>query len=222
MKKTLFTLLLLPLVTYAQVGIGTTSPQEQLHVAGTGSTVRIDGLSSAGAVSGTAVKSVSVDVNGNLITTNTPQIASFQGVVIPVCNSVSVGSTGSFSTPIDGVSTTVSWEVLVQNTSTGTTTNTGNGGNPNYVLNAPYNAERLQARYDFSPALPFAPKSIIFTGNNTSSHPDTFSINYAAKSINSITVNITRTDKLGDDGVIFGSGHKCWMGDFFFDVLITN
>jgi len=76
-------------------------------------------------VSGTVVKSVSVDAHGGLITTNTPQIASFQGIIIPLCYNVSVGGTGDFLVPIIVVSTTICWEVLIQNTSVGTITSTG-------------------------------------------------------------------------------------------------
>jgi len=164
------------------------------------------------------------DINGNatwqqLTNTNIsslPQIASFQGIKIPMCDSVNVGSTGSFSITINGVSTTVNWEVLVQNTAVGTTKVDVDGDE---VLLAPYNPERLQVRYDFSPALPFIPKSLIFTANNNSSYPDTFSLNYASKSASSIKVNITRTDIFGDDG---GVSYKCWQGQYYFDVFITD
>ena len=55
----------------------------------------------------------------------------------------------------------------MQNTAIGTTANISG----NEVLLAPFNAERLQVRYDFTPALPFAPQGLIFTANNTSSFP---------------------------------------------------
>jgi hypothetical protein len=68
MKK-LITLVLLftTLITFSQVGIGTTNPQETLHVSGNASTVRVDGLSSTGTVTGTPTSNVSVSTNGNLV-----------------------------------------------------------------------------------------------------------------------------------------------------------
>lgn len=53
--------------TYGQVGIGTTDPQEQLHVAG--GNLRVDNLSPT-TTSGT---NVSVDVNGTLVLTELPK-----------------------------------------------------------------------------------------------------------------------------------------------------
>ncbi|NQY30158.1 MAG: hypothetical protein HRT69_11900 [Flavobacteriaceae bacterium] len=144
-----------------------------------------------------------------------PLIASFQGMEIPICDNVVVGNTGIFNITVKGVATIVNWEVLVQNTAIGTTVNISG----NDVLLAPYNAERLQVRYDFTPALPFTPSGLIFTANNTSSFPDTFSLNYAAKSDTSITMNITRTDKFGDH---VGGSVNCWRGQFYFDVLMTD
>jgi len=145
-----------------------------------------------------------------------PLIASFQGMEIPICDNVVVGTTGNFNITIKGVATTVNWEVLVQNTAIGTTAINSTGDE---VLLAPFNAERLQIRYDFTPSLPFTPQGLIFTANNTSSFPDTFSLNYAAKSDTSITMNITRTDKFGDH---VGGSVNCWRGQFYFDVLMTD
>jgi len=164
------------------------------------------------------------DANGNATwqqltnssISNLPQMASFQGMRIPVCGSVNVGSTGSFGVTINGVLTTVNWEVLVQNTAVGTTKVDVDGDE---LLLAPYNPERLQVRYDFSPVLPFTPQSLIFTANNNSSYPDTFSLNYASKSASSIKVNITRTDVFGDDGGVL---YKCWQGQYYFDVFMTD
>ena len=147
--------------------------------------------------------------------TDIPLVASFQGMEIPICDNVNVGTTGNFNITVKGVATTVNWEVLVQNTAIGTTANISG----NEVLLAPFNAERLQVRYDFTPALPFAPQGLIFTANNTSSFPDTFSLNYGAKSATSITMNITRTDKFGDH---VGGSVNCWRGQFYFDVLMTD
>jgi len=177
----------------------------------------VDGNEAAG-------KTLVSDANGNaswqqLTNTNIsnlPQIASFQGMKIPICDSVNVGSTGSYSVIIDGFLTTVNWEILVQNTAVGTTKIDVDGDE---VLLAPYNPERLQVRYDFSPDLPFIPNSLIFMANNSSSFPDTFSLNYASKSASSIKINITRTDVFGDDG---GASYKCWEGQFYFDVFMTD
>ena len=141
-----------------------------------------------------------------------PTLASFQGMIIPICNNVTAGSTGNFTVDIKGVTTTVNYEVLGRETTAGKVVNISGSD----VLLAPHVPERLQVRYDFTPALPFNPRSIIFTANNSSSFPDTFSLNYAAKSVNSITVNITRTDRFGDQS------SACWQGQFYFDVLMTD
>jgi len=160
------------------------------------------------------------DANGNAtwqILSNSnisdiPNIAEFQTMEIPICNNNSVGSTGSFLVNIRGISTTVSWEILAQQTTVGAVATISG----NTVLLGPARPERLQVRYDFSPALPFTPSGLIFSANNTSAFPDTFSLNYAAKSATSITMNITRTDIIGNQS------SNCWQGQFYFDVLMTE
>ncbi|WP_147437272.1 hypothetical protein [Ulvibacter antarcticus] len=141
-----------------------------------------------------------------------PLIVSFSGMEIPMCDVVSVGSTGTFSVTIKGVPTTVNWQVLARQTTAGTVIS---GGGID-VLAAPLRPERLQVRYDFSPPLPFTPLGFIFSANNNSSFPDTFSLNYAAKSATSLTMNITRTDVFGDQSA------NCWAGQFYFDVFMTD
>lgn len=64
MRKLLLGCILATSITQAQVGIGTTSPQEQLHIAN--GNVRVDNLTPT-ATSGT---NVSVDANGVLILSN--------------------------------------------------------------------------------------------------------------------------------------------------------
>lgn len=144
--------------------------------------------------------------------TNMPDLVSIQGMVIPICNSVSNGSTGSYVIPIRGVNTTVTWTILSRQTTAGAVANISG----NNVLLAPARPERLQVRYDFAPQLPFNPKGFIFSAYNNSSFPDTFSLNYAAKSQSSVTMNITRTDIIGDQSA------SCWNGQFYFDILMTN
>lgn len=164
----------------------------------------------------------------NEIIVDIPLIAAFGGMKIPACNSVAPNSTGSFVILIKGVSTTVTWEILLRQTSQGSVSNavtTVNltSGPPNTitttttpVLAAIQNPERLQVKYDFSPPLPFPPNGLIFSANNASKYPDTFTLNYAEKSASSITMNITRNDKFGD------TTSDCWQGEFFFDVFMTN
>jgi hypothetical protein len=141
-----------------------------------------------------------------------PIMASIQGMVIPICNSISSGSTGSFSVNIKGVPTTVSWNILLKQGKSGSTLVSGQ-----QVANAEVKAERIQVRYTFSPQLPFSPQGIIFSANNNSGFPDTFVLNYANKSQTSITVNIARTDVYAEQ-----SGANCWTGQFYFDVFMTN
>jgi hypothetical protein len=141
-----------------------------------------------------------------------PIMASIQGMVIPICNSISSGSTGSFTVNIKGVPTTVNWNVLLKQGKSGSTNVSGQ-----QVANAEVKAERIQVRYTFSPQLPFNPQGIIFSANNNSGFPDTFVLNYANKSQTSITVNIARTDVFAEQ-----SGANCWTGQFYFDVFMTN
>lgn len=158
-------------------------------------------------------KVLTSDANGyaSWRSTNLPDIAAFQGMIIPVCDTYSNGSSGSFSIPIRGVTTTVTWTILAKQTRSASATVSGNT-----VALAPITAERLQVRYDFSPQLPFNPLGIIFNAYNSSGYPDTFVINYANKSQNSITVNIARAD-------LFASQtSNCWTGQFYFDVMVMN
>jgi hypothetical protein len=141
-----------------------------------------------------------------------PIMATVQGMVIPICNSVTVGTTGSFSTTIKGVPTTVSWEVLGRQQKSGSQLVSGN-----QVAQAEVLAERLQVRYNFSPQLPFNPNGFIFSANNNSGHPDVFVLNYANKSQSSVTINIARVERFAEQ-----SGANCWTGQFYFDAFITN
>jgi len=72
MKNTI-TLCLLSMFTvlssWAQVGIGTTNPQEALHIAGSNATIRLEGLDSSNNImnkGGTDMYNVMVDTNGKL------------------------------------------------------------------------------------------------------------------------------------------------------------
>jgi hypothetical protein len=165
-------------------------------------------------------KVLTSDVNGNAswqsITNSSisdiPIMASVQGMIIPICNDVSVGTTGSFSTTIKGVPTTVSWEVLARQQKSASQLVSGN-----QLARAEVLAERLQVRYDFSPQLPFNPNGFIFSANNNSGHPDVFVLNYANKSQSSVTINIARVERFAEQ-----SGANCWTGQFYFDAFITN
>ncbi|OGS81474.1 MAG: hypothetical protein A3G95_03225 [Flavobacteria bacterium RIFCSPLOWO2_12_FULL_31_7] len=141
-----------------------------------------------------------------------PIMATVQGMVIPICNAVTVGTTGSFSTTIKGVPTTVSWEVLARQQKSGSQLVSGN-----QLAQAEVLAERLQVRYNFSPQLPFNPNGFIFSANNNSGHPDVFVLNYANKSQSSVTINIARVERFAEQ-----SGANCWTGQFYFDAFITN
>jgi hypothetical protein len=165
-------------------------------------------------------KVLTSDVNGNAswqsITNSSisdiPIMASVQGMIIPICNDVSVGTTGSFSTTIKGVPTTVSWEVLARQQKSASQLVSGN-----QLARAEVLAERLQVRYDFSPQLPFNPNGFIFSANNNSGHPDVFVLNYANKSQSSVTINVARVERFAEQ-----SGANCWTGQFYFDAFITN
>ena len=165
-------------------------------------------------------KVLTSDVNGNAswqsITNSSisdiPIMASVQGMIIPICNDVSVGTTGSFSTTIKGVPTTVSWEVLARQQKSASQLVSGN-----QLARAEVLAERLQVRYDFSPQLPFNPNGFIFSANNNSGFSDVFVLNYANKSQSSVTINIARVERFAEQ-----SGANCWTGQFYFDAFITN
>lgn len=141
-----------------------------------------------------------------------PDLVTIQDLDIPICGSTSVGATGTITRTIKGVSTTITWTVLARQTTAGSTASISGST----VLLAPAKPEKLQVRYDFAPQLPFNPTGIMYSPYNNSSYPDTFTINYALKSQSSMTVNITRTDALGDTSA------ACWLGQFYFDAIIIN
>lgn len=143
---------------------------------------------------------------------NMPDMLSIQGLTIPICNSVNVGTTGSQVVDVRGVNTTVTWTILAKQVATSTATASGN----TFAL-GPIQAERLQVRYDFSPALPVNPRSIIFSANNNTGMPDVFVLNYANKSASSVTINIGRQDYLAGF-----TNSPCWQGQFYFDLFMTN
>ena len=75
MRKLLLGCILATSITQAQVGIGTTSPQEELHIAGETSTIRIDGLNSTNNPKNNGLDtSLSVNGSGTIILSNPPKI----------------------------------------------------------------------------------------------------------------------------------------------------
>ncbi len=64
-KVCLFFLVLNTTTMYAQVGIGTTNPQQELHVSGNTSTIRIEGLNSANNANNTGLRDQPVYVNSD-------------------------------------------------------------------------------------------------------------------------------------------------------------
>ncbi|MES2862686.1 MAG: hypothetical protein V4666_01070 [Bacteroidota bacterium] len=164
-------------------------------------------------------KALVSDANGNaswqqLTASNVsvPDLVVVQDLDIPICGTSPIGTTGTMTRMIKGVSTTITWTVLARQTTAGTSAVISG----NTVLLAPAKPEKLQVRFDFSPQLPFPPTGIMFSPYNNSSYPDTFTINYALKSQSSMTVNITRTDVMGDTTA------TCWLGQFYFDAILIN
>ena len=60
---------------FSQVGIGTTTPQEALHVSGVNSQLRVDGLGSANPLNNGAETPLAVDANGKFVlSSSVPQM----------------------------------------------------------------------------------------------------------------------------------------------------
>ncbi|GAB5400965.1 MAG: hypothetical protein Aureis2KO_25500 [Aureisphaera sp.] len=80
MKKILILFVFVTAYSYAQVGIGTTDPQSDLHIAGDNSEVRIDGLNATNNANnnGTDLQPVFVDADGVLSLVTSPSSAEFK------------------------------------------------------------------------------------------------------------------------------------------------
>lgn len=99
--KTLLFVLFSIQMSYAQVGIGTTDPQADLHIAGNTSTIRIDGLNATNNVNndGTNLESLYVDSNGELTLTNRPStefLLNLDSVLGTARYEVDTGSEGQY------------------------------------------------------------------------------------------------------------------------------
>ncbi|HVI47302.1 MAG TPA: hypothetical protein VM802_20660 [Chitinophaga sp.] len=177
----LFTICLCSLVGYSQisnVGVGTNSPTATLDVNGS---LRVRTLPS-GSVSTDSI--VTNDVNGNIRRVNASdlvkQYTGFKQMKvgadfpIPVHNSVSTGSTGTFTSSVFGA---CSWKVDQKTT-------------------APTTSDRpfLKVTYTLGTALTTLPDVLIFQAKNTSSYPDSYNINLISKSLTSFSVVITRVE----------------------------
>lgn len=71
-KNTLYAMLILPVFVFSQVGIGITTPSEELHIGGSTSTIRIESLNSINNINNDGVKLAPVYVDGNGDLTITP------------------------------------------------------------------------------------------------------------------------------------------------------
>lgn len=97
MKKTYYLLLLFSATFYAQVGIGTATPQKDLHVAGATATIRIEKLNSINSSAlndGVKLSPVYIDKDGEL-TLYPPNYLSGGGVpgsVVPLNFLINVGN----------------------------------------------------------------------------------------------------------------------------------
>ena len=205
MKKiTIQTFIVLTLFIYlpmfSQVGIGTNAPTATLDINGN---LAIRNVTS----STTNTSGLTIGTDNKVYKTVLPVILAFQRMQIPPCNSIFVGSTGSYLQTAGGITYTVSWTVLVKDT--GTAANLANNEK----------AQKLQIRYNFSPALPFTPTALFMTANSeTSTDGDTYSLNYAGVSSTSLTVNITRTDMNSAEAI----SSNCWGASYLFDLMMLN
>lgn len=78
MKKLKLLVLMISLTSFAQVGIGTTTPLDALHVAGGTSAIRVDGLNQTNNVLNNGVSSnVEADINGKLVLKNNSVATTF-------------------------------------------------------------------------------------------------------------------------------------------------
>jgi hypothetical protein len=85
-KKYLLLILLFSYSSYSQVGIGTTNPQNDLHVAGNNATIRIEGLDSTNDAlnTGTELIPVYVDNLGNFTLEKPSYISGGTGYALPL------------------------------------------------------------------------------------------------------------------------------------------
>lgn len=200
LKTLVITSLFFNTIMFAQVGIGTNAPTATLDINGN---LAIRNVSS----SSTNTSGLTIGTDNQVYKTVLPVILGFQRMQIPACNSISVGSTGNFTQTTGGVTYTVSWTILVKDT--GTVANQINNEK----------AQKLQVRYNFSPALPFTPTALFMTANSeVATDGNTFSLNYASVTSSSLTVNITRTEMNSAESI----SSNCWAASYFFDLMILN
>lgn len=190
------------LSAFSQVGIGTENPEAMLDVNGT---MRISDIPTDLASNYFLVVGENNIISQNMM----PTFFAISGMEIPVCRYNYVGDTDNFILNVNGSTYNVTSTILVLSQGT-TVYSTGN----------PIRAQRMQVRYDFSPALPFNPDGFSLTGYNTGGTTETFSLNYAAKSASSITINITRTDQTSRGAET--SYNDCWDNTFYFDMTLYN
>lgn len=199
-KALMITLLFFNTCLFAQVGIGTNAPTATLDINGN---LAIRSVAN----STTNTSGLTIGTDNIVYKTVLPVILGFQRMQIPPCNSISVGSTGSFTQTTGGITYTVGWSVLVKDT--GTSANLANNEK----------AQKLQVRYTFSPALPFTPTALFMTANSeVATDGNTFSLNYANVTSTSLTVNITRTEMNSAESI----SSNCWAASYFFDLMILN
>ena len=181
-----------------RIGINTVTPNATLDINGD---LKIRNLPTDNSNS----DFLTIDDTGNKIVTKRSSTPFFvvNTVPIPICRSISIGSTGSSSITILGTTYTINWQVMDKNVGTGAN-NTSNEG-----------SQKLIVEYNFSPNLPFSPSMIFITPYNNSTYPDTFDINYTIASNNKLRVNITRVDTSSTDDV-----YSCWGGSFYFDLIL--
>ena len=143
-------------------------------------------------------------------------------MVIPRCHKYAGDSgnalTGTFSTTVDGTPTTVTWRMRWdrRQTNTGSVNISGND-----VVSAPAKSEKIEVKYEFSPPLPFTPRSVMYTSykdTSANNYPDTFVISTVKATNSLLRVNISRTDIYGEPG-----NNDCWWAeDLKFDALIIE
>jgi hypothetical protein len=198
----------------AQVGINTTNPTKELDINGE---LRIRSLPQLPV--GDLLTS---DASGNIGRVPKDSVSTYFGdsmyirfMPIPVCNNVLVGSTGNYTVLFDEYFVTVDWEVLEKHDDSNSTV-TIDGVQ---LIRAPYLAQRLKVRYNFSQPIPIEPNSLFVTVINSTygiQYPDSYALAFTAISAEEITVLISRTDSIADEG------SACWIEDHYFNLLVNN